>query len=114
VGTGSSIVSTLRKQERALTTFRDAYAAYVQVVGARLLAGALDGPPTPGEMDQLEVLCWEQRQALLSYLVICRAEEPTARHAAPPVAGEEAGRVVDVRDPQQTGGPGRHRHRRRP
>ena len=51
--------------ERALTDYREAAKQTFD-------RGALAGPPEDVELDLLEVLEWEQRQALERYIASCR------------------------------------------
>ena len=51
--------------ERALTDYREAAKQTFD-------RGALAGPPEDVELDLLEVLEWEQRQALERYIAACR------------------------------------------
>jgi hypothetical protein len=65
-------VSDAGKRAIALGAWERALTDYQAAADQTFDRGALAGPPDDVELDLLEVLEWEQRQALERYIASCR------------------------------------------
>ena len=65
-------MSDAGKRAIALGAWERALADYRAAAGQTFARGALAGRPDDVELDLLEVLEWEQRQALERYIASCR------------------------------------------